>query len=125
MIKKSNTKDFENMGNTLLFDLGENFHYMQVIAENKLEIKKLEIISKGVQITAKLITITIIGIIGIALFNILVVLAIFLLSKALDSWTLALGTVAITLSIIIALLFIIKDKLSQNISYSISSAVID
>jgi len=107
----------------LTANLGENFHYMQVIAQNTLEIKKLEIVNETMDLGGKIIFSTILGIVCIALFTVLVVMSIFLLSHLLGSWLLALGIVSINLFFLAVILYLFRSRLSNRFTNSLINIV--
>jgi len=86
---------------SLLSSAGENYEYIRTIINNKIEIKKLEILSKGASIGSSIITI--IGI--LILFVLIVQLLLGVAIAALYQWT---GSLISALFIMIGILLLLS-----------------
>ena len=86
---------------SILSSAGENYEYIRTIINNKIEIKKLEILSKGASIGSSIITI--IGI--LILFVLIVQLLLGAAIAALYQWT---GSLISALFIMIGILLLLS-----------------
>jgi len=97
------------MNKNLITDLGENYHYVQTIVKNKLELKKIELAETSADILGKTILILVLG--SISLFALITL--IIIAGVLIYSWT---GSIIMTLGILflLAMLIILIIFLSRR-----------
>lgn len=108
MIKKEDNIE------TLLSVAGENFEYVRTIIYNKLEIKKLEMMSKGASIGSSVLMIVGISVLLIMILQLLLVLAFFGLYQWTGSPVNSLLLMIGFLLILTIVLYSIRRPLIQN-----------
>ena len=114
----------ENVEDSLLADIGENFHYVKTLAKNTLEIKKLELVNEAVKISGMIIYVALLSIVAFVLFSILIVSGIYLLSQLLNSWLYALGLVSLFFIMALIILTWSRKSVINYFTYKLTDSVI-
>ena len=108
----------------LMQDLGENYEYVKTIAQNNIEIKKLQLLSSSLKLAGKLSYGIVLGVIVFALFNLALVLSVVYLAQILNSTLYATLIVFVVLMFITILLLLAKSYIVKSIVDKLSSQII-
>ena len=93
---------------------GENYEYLRTIINNKLEIKKLEMISKGASVGSSIIVVLGILLLLLLILQLVVALAIFALYNWTESLSSALLIMIGALGFFTIMLYLLRRPLIQS-----------
>lgn len=96
---------------TLVSAVGENYEYIKTIINNKFEIRKLELLSKGGTTLSSIVLFLVLFIIFFLITQILLVLAVFALYAWIGSYIYALLSLAGILLLIGLMIFLLRKRL--------------
>ena len=96
---------------SILSVAGENYEYLKTIVNNKIEIKKLELLDAGSSILRSLILFTLMGTVCFLLSQVLLALAAYALYLWLGSWIQALSILSLILVMFLALIYLFRGLL--------------
>lgn len=100
--------------NSLFHKLGENYEYLKTIVDNKLELKKLELMDVVAQVVSKSIYWAVLLLVMLFSLSLLTCGAVVLLAQVLDSVLLALFITSAFYLFVGLLVFLLFDKLFQR-----------
>jgi len=97
--------------NNIITDIGENFEYIKTIAQNKVELKKLDLVENASDILAYFILFLVAFILA-SLFSIMSLIGLTIwLSHLLNSYPTAIGLVALGLFLLILFVVFFRNQL--------------
>jgi hypothetical protein len=105
-----------NQDNTqsMMYAAGENYEYIKTIIENKIEIKKLELIDGSIPIVSSIIMIVFLGLLLLLFSQVILALLAHALYLLLGSWLYSLSIISLLLLVTMVIIYFFGNDLIQN-----------